>query len=69
MKRDRDALKRFRLERLGEPCDVCDIRPGSEVHHKKFRSRGGDDTTDNLMWLCLVCHGEQHGIPVKLHEV
>ena len=62
--KDPDALKAFRLEHLGELCEICDVRPGSQVHHKKLRSQGGDDSPENLMWLCLVCHGDEHGLHV-----
>lgn len=57
---DRDALARFRLERLGEPCDRCERRPGVHVHHKVFRSQGGNDHPDNLQWVCLSCHDDVH---------
>jgi len=49
--RDPDALARFRLEHLNEPCDLCELRPGVEVHHRNYRSRGGDDVPENLLWL------------------
>jgi hypothetical protein len=49
--RDPDALKRFALGNSGEPCFSCERRPGTEVHHKTFRSQGGDDAPDNLVWL------------------
>lgn len=55
-----DALKRFRLEMLGEPCERCELRPGSEVHHEQFRSQGGDDVPANLWWLCRHCHSGIH---------
>lgn len=62
--RDSDTLRRFRLERQGEPCEVCERRPGTEIHHKTFRSQGGDDEASNLLWCCIYCHSEQHGIRV-----
>lgn len=49
--KDPDALKRFRLERLDEPCEICERRKGAHVHHVRFRSQGGDDTPENLLWL------------------
>ena len=57
---DIPALRRFRLENLGEPCQVCELRPGVHVHHKVFRSQGGNDTADNLLWLCYACHDDVH---------
>lgn len=62
--KDPDALKKFRLEHIGEPCEMCDVRPGSQVHHKKLRSQGGDDVPENFLWLCIHCHSEAHGLHV-----
>lgn len=60
--KDPDALARFRLEHLGEPCEHCERRNGAYIHHKTFRSQGGDDVPENLAWLCGVCHDAAHGI-------
>lgn len=62
--RDPLALKRFRLEMYGEPCEACELRPGTQIHHSVFRSRGGTDDPAGLRWLCHVCHAEAHGIRV-----
>lgn len=58
--RDPDALKRFALEHVGEPCEHCDVRPGAHVHHRVFRSQGGGDVEGNLVWLCVICHNYMH---------
>jgi len=55
-----DALARFRLEHFGEPCEICERRTGVHAHHKKFRSAGGDDAPENLLWVCLSCHDDIH---------
>jgi len=60
--RDPDALRRFRLEHAGEPCEACELRPGIHAHHRKFRSQLGDDHESNLSWLCGSCHDQAHGI-------
>jgi 5-methylcytosine-specific restriction endonuclease McrA len=60
--KDPDTVKRFRLEHLGEPCEYCERRPGTDPHHRVFRSQGGNDEPANLMWLCRVCHDAAHGI-------
>ena len=57
---DIPALRRFRLEHLGEPCDLCEQRVGVHVHHVQYRSQGGDDAPDNLLWLCYICHDDIH---------
>lgn len=58
--RDPDALARFRLENLGEPCEACELRPGTDAHHVRYRSQGGDDAPHNLRWLCRDCHRDLH---------
>ena len=60
--KDPDALFRFRLEHLGEPCENECGRFGVHVHHKVFRSQGGGDVPENLSWLCGVCHVAAHCI-------
>ena len=57
---DLDLILRFRLEHLGEPCEVCELRPGVDPHHLRFRSQGGDDTDENLLWVCRSCHDGIH---------
>ena len=49
--KDPDLIRRFRLEHAGEPCEVCEVRTGVDPHHVQYRSRGGDDTPENLLWL------------------
>ena len=58
--RDPDAIARFRLEHLGEPCDICERRPGTDPHHVQYRSQGGADVPENLLWLCRTCHDDLH---------
>lgn len=59
---DRALLVRLHLELAGEPCERCEERVGVELHHKTFKSHGGDDTRENLEWLCGLCHDEAHGL-------
>ncbi len=61
-KRDPDLMKRLHLELHGEPCEACGLRPGRHLHHRTFRSQGGDDSRENLAWLCPPCHDAAHGI-------
>ncbi len=60
--KDPSALKAFRLAHLNEPCEMCERRAGVHVHHKIFRSQGGDDVESNWLWVCQICHDEAHGI-------
>jgi 5-methylcytosine-specific restriction endonuclease McrA len=31
-----------------------------ELHHKKEHSKGGDNTEENLITVCTVCHDDIH---------
>jgi len=45
-------------------CEACGrVRPinnGLNIHHIKYRSRGGDDSINNCMCLCMKCHNLAH---------
>jgi hypothetical protein len=46
-------------------CEGCGVQPATEKHHRLYRSRGGHDTTANLLDLCghgnyEGCHGLAH---------
>lgn len=47
-------------ERSGGVCEGCQEANGTERHHRKYRSRGGMDTLDNLIVLCQSCHQKAH---------
>ena len=49
------------LRRDGWKCQFCGSRSNLEVHHKEFRSQGGDDSEENLISLCAGCHSRVHG--------
>jgi hypothetical protein len=55
-----ERVKCLVMQRDNYKCVVC----GSycvQCHHKKFRSHGRLDTTENLVCLCPACHGVSHG--------
>lgn len=60
---DVEAMRRFHLEMLGEPCEVCELRPGTRIHHVKYRSRGGNDERSNFLWVCAICDGDHGSLP------
>ena len=39
------------------------------VHHRKLRSQGGGDEIENLVHLCVPCHGYLHNHPEKAREL
>lgn len=57
---DYEKLKQQILRRDGWRCQSCGGMSNLEVHHKQFRSRGGTDTEQNLITLCVACHRKVH---------
>lgn len=70
-KKDRAAekawllLRRVVLERDHYRCRCCGTPEKVDVHHIRFRSVGGEDSTRNTCALCRVCHAETHAY--RLH--
>ena len=55
-----EQLRQQVLRRDGWRCQTCGSRSNLEVHHKEFRSQGGDDSEENLITLCTNCHENVH---------
>ncbi|PYX74320.1 MAG: hypothetical protein DMG72_10425 [Acidobacteria bacterium] len=55
-----ERLREQVLQRDGWKCQCCGTRSNLEVHHKEFRSQGGDDSEENLITLCAGCHSLVH---------
>lgn len=58
-------LRELIRTRAGGCCECCGERlPWPfEAHHRKLRSRGGQDSACNLAALCGLCHRRIHGHP------
>lgn len=56
------ALRQLVKDRANGMCELCDARLGVrwECHHRKLRSRGGQDSAANLVALCFLCHRRCH---------
>jgi hypothetical protein len=57
--------RRIVEERCGGICEGCGQREATELHHRKYRSRGGGHEITNLIFLCgwgnhTGCHGTAH---------
>lgn len=63
-------LRRQVFARAGGECECCGdrLRQVWEAHHRKFRSRGGQDSIVNLAALCLLCHRRIHNHDVWATE-
>ena len=48
------------LQRDGWRCQNCGAHEFLQVHHRRFRSQGGQDSEENMITLCNRCHQELH---------
>ena len=55
-----DSLRTRVLERDGWRCQNCGSSTDLQIHHLTKRSKLGDDAFDNLITLCVSCHGQEH---------
>jgi 5-methylcytosine-specific restriction endonuclease McrA len=55
-----EQLCRQILERDGWRCQGCGAMRQLQVHHQEFRSHSGDDSEENLITLCHLCHRLAH---------
>ncbi len=55
-----ETLRLQVLRRDGWRCQLCGAISNLEVHHKEFRSHSGHDSEENLITLCVGCHGQMH---------
>ena len=47
-------MARLHDELRGMLCEGCGVRVGTQLHHIRKRSQGGDDSRSNLEWLLPV---------------
>ena len=55
-----EKLRQEVLRRDSWRCQSCGAMSNLEVHHNEFRSHSGDDSEQNLITLCNLCHGRVH---------
>lgn len=48
------------LKRDGYACRKCGSKENLQIHHIKYRSKGGSDDLNNLITLCEFCHWIVH---------
>jgi len=49
------------LNRDYHTCQLCgEEQPMLNVHHKILKCEGGDESSDNLITLCIYCHRQVH---------
>lgn len=47
-------------------CEICGKKGATEKHHKKSKGSGGDDTEENLIEVCRICHTKIHTGEIKI---
>lgn len=47
-------------------CELCGKKGQTEKHHIKTKGSGGDDTKENLIEVCRVCHTKIHAGKIKV---
>lgn len=47
-------------------CEICGKRGKTEKHHKKTKGSGGNDTKENLIEVCRICHTKIHTGEIKI---
>lgn len=47
-------------------CEICGKVGPTEKHHIKTKGSGGNDTEDNLIEVCRICHTKIHAGKIKL---
>lgn len=57
---DKREYERVR-DRADGTCEGCGERSAEQMHHRRFRSRGGKHVVANLVHICHLCHGRAHG--------
>ena len=55
-----ESVRNQVLRRDGWRCQSCGTMSNLEVHHREFRSHLGEDSEENLITLCTVCHARVH---------
>lgn len=47
-------------------CQICGKKGQTEKHHKKTKGSGGNDTEENLIEVCRICHTKIHTGEIKI---
>jgi hypothetical protein len=54
------AVKRQVKAKYNHKCAHCGSKEKLHLHHKEHFSKGGQNTVENLILLCVNCHAEEH---------
>ncbi len=68
-KPSRKKSKKTREKARKDCCEYCGKYGSVEVHHIKSKGSGGQDTPENLVSLCGVCHTKVHNGEIEKAEL
>ena len=68
-----EAVARVVGDRAAGRCEamvfpVC-TGGAEQLHHRQYRSRGGEHTVTNLVFICKACHDWAHAHPKESAEI
>jgi 5-methylcytosine-specific restriction endonuclease McrA len=69
---DMELRRKQVWERCKGRCEICHNQVAEdygELHHDKPRSRGGDDSAKNLLFICKPCHRAKHNREPRLKRI
>ncbi len=66
-KKARIVNKKLLKDKKGK-CKICGKIGQTEKHHKKTKGSGGDDTEENLIEVCRICHTKIHTGEIKIKQ-
>ena len=49
-------------------CEICARKGQTEKHHIKTKGSGGNDTKENLIEVCRICHTKIHTGEIKANN-
>lgn len=49
-------------------CEICGKKGQTEKHHIKTKGSGGNDTKENLIEVCRICHTKIHTGEIKIKQ-
>lgn len=49
-------------------CEICGKKGQTEKHHVKTKGSGGNDTKENLIEVCRICHTKIHTGEIKINN-
>jgi len=65
-----EVLERDRYICQWGECESLSYKPPIDPpHHIVYKSRGGSDTEENLITLCMYCHKKVHDKNIKIFKV